>query len=206
MTRYITLNKKQLWSELDSFTAYRYKQFCKHIGHANRILDIGCNTGRGGIIIQGKTHNSELYGLDCVRSRLNKIPKHVYAKLLCGYSTDIPIKNSYFDAVVAGEFIEHLTMQDVVVTIKEANRILKKGGTLQMTTPNPEGIIYRLSGSKIIGGPHLSEHKASDLKSKLKENGFNHVRIFGSGRASKYIGEHFPTCFYNSYLIVARKK
>lgn len=45
---YEALNAAQTASETFSFTAYRYAQFARHLGSAMRILDVGCNTGRGG--------------------------------------------------------------------------------------------------------------------------------------------------------------
>jgi hypothetical protein len=45
---YQALNAAQTASETDSFTAYRYAQFARHLRSAMRILDVGCNAGRGG--------------------------------------------------------------------------------------------------------------------------------------------------------------
>jgi hypothetical protein len=42
------LNKAQIWSENDPFTLNRYLQFSRFIKNGNYVLDIGCNTGRGG--------------------------------------------------------------------------------------------------------------------------------------------------------------
>lgn len=42
------------------------------------------------------------------------------------------------DVVVAGEFIEHLVYHDFIFSLKEFFRVLRPGGRLLLTTPNPE--------------------------------------------------------------------
>ncbi len=47
---YEALNAAQTVSETDSITAQRYVQFARHLGSAMSILDVGCNTGQGGVV------------------------------------------------------------------------------------------------------------------------------------------------------------
>ena len=54
---------------------------------------------------------------------------------------------------------------------------------------------------------HLSQHHPLELKNKLEQSGFDNIKIFGSGKMSRYLGEKFPfLAFYGSYLIKAIKK
>jgi hypothetical protein len=49
----IEANRSQEVSESDSFTADRYRQFYRHLPvHAKTVLDVGCNTGRGGAVLK----------------------------------------------------------------------------------------------------------------------------------------------------------
>jgi len=48
---------------------------------------------------------------------------------------DLPIKNESFDAVILAEVIEHL--YDAQKVLREVNRVLRCGGNLYLTTPNP---------------------------------------------------------------------
>ena len=46
---YEQLNTLQQSSEIDPFTIERYNQFFKHLPKTTKtLLDVGCNTGRGG--------------------------------------------------------------------------------------------------------------------------------------------------------------
>jgi methylase of polypeptide subunit release factors len=75
----ISLNSEQTISETDTFTEERYLLFSRHIGQSRKkILDFGCNTGRGGVIL--KKENSDIYliGADIVQERLQKVPSDIY--------------------------------------------------------------------------------------------------------------------------------
>ncbi|MDI6810225.1 MAG: class I SAM-dependent methyltransferase [archaeon] len=46
-------------------------------------------------------------------------------------STDMKqIKNEYVDVAFANNFFEHLSREDIIKTIREVNRVLKRGGDL----------------------------------------------------------------------------
>lgn len=204
---YVVLNEQQSASEIDPFTIERYRQFFRHFQSGIRVvLDVGCNTGRGGRAIKELNPELSIVGLDCVESRLARLPKDVYEHVLCAYSTSISCDSSSFDAIIAGEFIEHLRPEDVEPTLTEFFRILRSGGQLLLTTPNPDYIRLKLSGSSVLGGAHFSQHYPKILKKTLEKIGFNNVKIFGSGKVSRYLGEHIPFLFlYGSYLAEADK-
>ena len=60
-------NLNQTWSEDDPFTLNRYLQFSKFIKDGNYVLDIGCNTVRGGGVLKNIFPNLKLYGIDLKR-------------------------------------------------------------------------------------------------------------------------------------------
>lgn len=207
MQHYVSLNEQMTASETDSFTVERYRQFFRHFQSGVRVvLDVGCNTGRGGQAIKELNPGLAIVGLDCVESRLAKIPKDVYERTIYSQCKSIDVDSFSFDAVLAGEFIEHLRPEDMESTLTEFFRVLRSGGQLLLTTPNPDYIRLKLSGRSVLGGAHLSEHRPKALKKILKETGFRNVKIFGSGKVSRYLGECVPFLFlYGSYFVEANK-
>ena len=205
---YEILNAKQIVSETDSFTEDRYKQFYKFFSKGyETVLDIGCNTGRGGDVLKQCNPRLKIAGLDCVQDRLERLPKNIYTQTYYGLSTDIPVSDKSFDVVVAGEFIEHLYPNDVDKTLGELFRVLKIGGRLMMTTPNPEDYKKRLRNESVLGETHVSQHFPNALKHKLKMMGYRNIKLFGSGKVTRYLGYSFPLInVYGSYLITADKK
>lgn len=203
---YEALNLLQPESEHDPFTEYRYRQFYKFLPvGTSSVLDIGCNTGRGGSVLKSLDSKLKVYGLDAVKDRLDRLPRQVYEEGVHGYSTKIPNEDGTYDAVVAGEFIEHIYQADVDQTLGEIFRVLKIGGRLLLTTPNPGDIKRKMRGQSILGGAHVSQHFSDTLKLKLRMAGFSRVRIYGSGKVSRYVGSRFPLFIYGSYLAIGDK-
>ena len=164
---YVEINTFSASSEKDPFTIERYEQFHHHL--TNRVvtvLDVGCNTGRGGERLKNLNSHLVISGLDCVQERLTRISSNVYSQTICSYSTDINIENSVFDAVVAGEFIEHLKPEDVNTTVHEFNRILKKKGMLLLTTPNPSYLRLKITGKSVLDGEASAFIAASSSRVK----------------------------------------
>lgn len=202
-----TLNHLQEGSETDPFTESRYGQFARLLPPGRlRILDVGCNTGRGGAVLKKLRPELQIHGLDILQSRLDRLPKDVYAGTVCGSATQIPSDDGSYDAVVAGEFIEHLLPIDAHHFVADAFRVLKLRGRLLLTTPNPGDLKLRFRGGTVLGGAHLSQHHPATFKSVLRMYGFSRVRTMGSGKVSWYLGSRFPYLgIYGSYLAVGEK-
>lgn len=205
-SKYETENQRQAVSEEDPFTLERYEQFHSRFPQsAIRVLDIGCNTGRGGAKLKEFDSRLEIYGLDCVKARLDRLPP-CYTSGVHGLSTDIPVEDGFFDVIVAGEFLEHLYPRDVDQTLCEFQRVLRIGGRLLLTTPNPGYLKSRLQKTTVYGVSHLTQHFANVLKLRVRMHGFSRVKIRGSGKVSRYLGVHFPVrAVYGSYLLQADK-
>ncbi len=129
-----------------------------------------------------------------------------YTRGILGLTTQIPMDDRSCDAIVAGEFLEHLYPSDVDATLCEFQRILAIGGTLLMTTPNPYSLNMRKRRGTVYGFAHLTQHFPEVLKLRLKMHGLSKIRLIGSGKATRHFGEWLPfLSVYGSYLIVAHK-
>jgi SAM-dependent methyltransferase len=200
-------NLLQRASETDPFTEDRYRQFLRWLRpEARDVLDVGCNTGRGGAVLKQARPGLRLIALDLLQQRLDRLPAGVYDDTLCGSATAIALPDQSLHAVVAGEFIEHLPPREAASFLHEAFRVLAIGGVLLLTTPHPGDLKRRLRGGSVLGGAHVSQHHPHALKLQLQMAGFGPVRLRGSGKVSRWLGTRLLVLpIYGSYLAAAVK-
>jgi ubiquinone/menaquinone biosynthesis C-methylase UbiE len=203
----VELNRGQKVSEIDRFTEGRYEQFVRHLPRDARVvLDVGCNTGRGGIVMKTLRPSLRITGLDCVPERVEALDSRIYDARICDFTQSISSPSDSFDAIVAGEFIEHLPPNQVDATLCEFFRVLRLHGRLLLTTPNPRYLRLFLQRASVLGGAHVSQHYIASLRQRLAAVGFSAITIRGSGRVSSILGEHIPLrAVYGSYLARATK-
>ena len=172
LTLYASENAAQIVAIEDTFSLERYQQFARHIpGGVKNVLDVGCAEGRGGAELKRILPKINLLGLDCVDDRLSMLPA-AYTRGILGLTTQIPMDDRSCDAIVVGEFLEHLYPSDVDATLCEFQRILAIGGTLLMTTPNP----YSLNMRKRRGTVYPKEENGKIAKTlqvmQLQRHGY----------------------------------
>jgi 2-polyprenyl-3-methyl-5-hydroxy-6-metoxy-1,4-benzoquinol methylase len=193
-------------SEIDDFTEARYLLLSRHLRPETRdVLDIGCNTGRGGAAIKVKLPLLRIVGMDCVSSRLQALDPNVYCGHLEGFAHSVAMPDGSFDAIIAAEVIEHIPPELVFPSLCECFRLLRLHGRLLLTTPNPSSLRRRLRGLTILGDCHVSQHTVASLKRRLEDAGFSRIRSFGSGRVTAILGTRWPNWVYGSYAAIAEK-
>lgn len=111
--------------------------------HKNlRILDTGCGDGFFLELLREElkllTHADQvgiqLFGVDISSQAVEKSNSRGFASKLSDVNEEIPCDDGFFDIVFSTELIEHLVNTDKYMT--ELKRIIKKDGTLILTTPN----------------------------------------------------------------------
>lgn len=104
--------------------------------NSKKILDLGCGIGDLikyiGIL--------DYYGVDIsipnirYMSKRYKHSNNIKPKL--GDMTNLPYKDNTFDYIACTEVIEHLTIKQLHIVLKEINRVAKRGAEVIITTPN----------------------------------------------------------------------
>ena len=204
----LAANEQQTWSETDTFALERYSQFVRHMPtHGTHVLDVGCNTGRGGQRIKQHCPHLKLYGIDLVEDRIRRIPPGIYDHLLADSATTLPFADASFDTIVAGELVEHIPADELPSMLREFHRVLRPGGRLLLTTPNPHSYLVNLRKHDMYADPsHINIMAVSVLSGHLNQAGFASTRVTGSGKVSRHLGERFPLFnVYGSYLTVSQK-
>jgi SAM-dependent methyltransferase len=121
------------------FVPERIPFFQHAIGHGRRVLDLGC---RSGAFTKHFLEGNEVVGLDVDRAALEKAAVLGIETLVANVEEPLPLGDSSFDAVVAGELLEHLRFPEAVIA--EVWRILRPNGVLVGSVPNAFRIQSRL--------------------------------------------------------------
>jgi SAM-dependent methyltransferase len=105
---------------------------------AGPLLDLGCGTGSflaavGKDVAHACGVDIALRWLIVARKRLDEAGLG-HVPLVCACAEDLPVAGGTFDAVVAGDVIEHV--RDQAATIADAHRALRPGGRLFLASPN----------------------------------------------------------------------
>lgn len=110
------------------------------VGSQKCVLDVGCYDGHIAELILRK--GNEVHGIDASLKVVKQAQKRGVKAVVSDLSNTFPYEDNTFDTVYAGEIIEHILDTDFF--IDEIKRVLKKNGTLIITTPNTASFARRL--------------------------------------------------------------
>jgi 2-polyprenyl-3-methyl-5-hydroxy-6-metoxy-1,4-benzoquinol methylase len=105
-----------------------------HVPAGTRVLDVGC--GEGGFAAALARAEAEVVGIDVAAEPLRRARlRHPQLDLRQVQAEGAwPLQDASFDAVWAGEVIEHVA--DTAGWLSELRRVLRSGGELLLSTPD----------------------------------------------------------------------
>jgi cyclopropane fatty-acyl-phospholipid synthase-like methyltransferase len=200
-------NASQTISETDTFTLERYKQFAEYLNDSMTVLDIGCNTGRGGNVIKKLYPKTMLYGIELISERIEKIPIGIYEHVYNISITNWESNHIRFDRIIAGELIEHIPENDFISMLMICKRYLKKDGLILFTTPNPNSLLVKLGRNSVFNDPsHVNIMSVRKFKDIINKVDLKIKKIEGSGKVTRLLGSKLPLInLYGSYLAILTK-
>ncbi len=139
-----------------------------------RILDLGCAAG-------AVTHFLSTFGCAAVGVDAEPLAVETARSLFPGLRFEVadvrvlPFADASFDKAVAADLVQHLDDETLAGMLAEARRVLVRGGTLTLSTPNPQHPIERLKRRDLIlarNPTHVALRTARELEAVLTEAGF----------------------------------
>ncbi len=123
------------------FVPERIPIFVAAVGGPGRaVLDLGC---RSGAVTSYFLAGNDVTGLDVDSEALAVAAERGITPVRASAEDRLPFDDGSFDAVVAGELLEHV--RDPHEVVRETKRVLKPGGTLVGSVPNAFRLQSRLS-------------------------------------------------------------
>jgi SAM-dependent methyltransferase len=167
-------------------------------GPGRRVLDLGC---RDGALTQAYAEGNEVVGVDADREALAEAESLGIETRWADLDEPLPFEDASFDAVVAGELLEHL--RDPVALVLEVRRVLRRGGTFVGSVPNAYRLKNRIrflfGRDPDVDPTHLQMFSGAQLRELLA--GFDDVQLsFVAGRLVPLNGRLFA----NDIVFAAR--
>lgn len=124
-------------------------------------LDAPCGVGWGTSLLRGCR---SVIGLDLDSEAIEYARRHYggYARFVTGDMRELPFGNETFDVVACLEGIEHVPRDVGEAFLKEADRVLRKGGNLFISSPTTR------TGAHSGNPFHLYEYGKEELVSLLQ--------------------------------------
>ena len=154
-----------------------------HVGAGDRVLDVGCGEGRFALeLVRAGAH---VVGIDVAGEPLRRARERnpeLDLRLVVG-ERPWELEDASFDAVWAGEVIEHVA--DTAAWLSEVRRVLRSGGSLLLSTPahGPLTLMrVALSRRAFAGhfdprGDHLRFYSRQTLTRLIGDFGFEEIRV-----------------------------
>lgn len=91
---------------------------------------------------------------------------------------DLPWDDSSYNALYAGEIIEHVSRPDEAMA--EWNRVLAPGGVLVLSTPNRDRLLARAKKEDVpVHHEHQREMNLEEMRSMARRGGFDVLKVTG---------------------------
>ncbi len=113
-----------------------YRRVLQHIDPSDKVLDVGCKSGRFTIIL--KQENIDVVGLDFnvaqLRETVQLKSKVSFPPFVIGDAERLPFKDESFNKVICIDLLEHLLKPHAL--LEESKRLLKPNGVVILITPS----------------------------------------------------------------------
>ncbi len=163
-----------------------------------RLLDVGC--AEGTFLVVAREAGYDVAGVEISAEAAARARSVSGAPVHAGTLADLPRPHHPYDAATLWDVLEHTT--DPGDVLARTAGVLRPGGILALTVPDPDGLAGRAMGRWWFGYAKVREHpvffRRATLRSALRRAGFEVRTQRGHpytvpagwllGRASRYAG------------------
>lgn len=159
--------------------------------NAQRLLDVGCNTGTFGAGLKIANKTIEVWGVEPDVASATKAALVLDHVLNCCFEEQVEIPDRYFDVITFNDALEHFV--DPWAALRLAKTKLRTDGVLVVSVPNilnKENLFHMLlerdfqyENDGIRDRTHLRFFTIKSIQRTIEESGFSVVRAEGINEA-----------------------
>lgn len=183
----------------------------------NKVLELGCGTGRTLLNAREQGRASEVVGVDIIPAcaEHDSLDRYIRGDI---DSLELPYPSGYFDVIVCADVLEHLV--DPWKAVSRLAPLLKQGGMIVASLPNVRDYLmlvallikgdFRYTAEGLFDRGHLRFFCKKNMRNLFEQNGLETVRFSCKpAKLRKYINiitlGLFEELLVKQYLITARK-
>jgi len=154
---------------------YRYMPFIREFEHSTPILELGCGPG---LLLQHMREKgfTNITGIDISKEQVDIAQKKGLNVLNENALKFLKDNYSLYKVILAIDFIEHFSKDELFSLFSGINRSLEPHGVLIIQTPNGQGLF---PGQVIYGDlTHMTIFAEDSLKYILQYHGFNDIKFY----------------------------
>lgn len=159
----------------------KFKRVMNSIKSKNaKILDAGCGSG---VLFSLMPDSEFCVGFDMSKEQIKFAKRYSGRGFVIGDLKNMPFKENTFDFITIIEVLEHLNKEDAIKTLNRLNKLLRKGGSLILTTPNYISLwpIIEIIWNKInpinYAKLHVNKMATKNVRQFLEQSDFNNIKI-----------------------------
>lgn len=184
----------------DQETLIRYKRSINWIELKESVVvrEVGCKYAVLRDLLEKKLSNFDYIGVDIDEATLKKIPRYNNKQFITyNVNKGLPFDNESTDYLFCLEVLEHL--ENPTYFFQEAKRVLRSGGILIISVPNPYcwmEILGNLFKNPDTEG-HISSFTYQNINALLKFSDLDLIAIAGT-----YTRVPFSKRFFSDYKLI----
>jgi len=167
--RYLKSHEKQRFKDI-------FNNLAKFLPQKGRLLDVGAATGF--LVLEAKKRDWQAEGVEISKWAAEYGRKNLKVKMHVGDIFAAGFKKDLFDAITMLDILEHL--EDPIKELREAHRVLKKGGLIFIETINFDNFItktlIRNNYKHMVPAYHLIYFGRCQLRAFLKKAKFQVIK------------------------------
>ena len=151
--------------------------FRKYIPPGSRVIDVGSGYSMFYMVSREWPHEMTCCDVDTAAMEKMRGLKPEWNWVIAN-ALELPFEDASFDAVFAGEIIEHVP--DPRAALREWGRLLSPGGVLILSTPNRDRLIARANREDMpVHYEHINEMGLPALREAIRMSSFHVEAVTG---------------------------